>query len=345
MDLDYIGSLLAGFCLAVFLLYILRPVAAHINLVDEPGERKLHEGAVPLIGGIAIFVAFSFAILTIDSPISSLRAFFAGSLILMFTGVLDDLHELSASKRFIAQIIATTIMATWGGVVLNDFGYLVSTGFVFELGWLAVPVTVFAAIGVINALNMLDGVDGLAGFVSLVCVLGMMIICITSGQTHTLMVLGLLAAVLIAFLIFNLNCDHRNCTLVFMGDSGSMFLGFVLSWFLISLSQGDARAMSPVIALWLFAVPLIETLTMIINRLRQGRSPFSADREHLHHMLEEAGLGKRMILVVIVGASLLLASIGLAGHYFQVPEPVMFYAFLAVFGGYLVVWKKLRVKD
>jgi len=91
-------------------------------------------------------------------------------------------HELSAKARFTAQIIATTIMAVWGGVVLNDFGHLVSTAFVVELGWLAIPVTVFAAIGVINALNMLDGVDGLAGFVALVSVVGMAIISFAASK-------------------------------------------------------------------------------------------------------------------------------------------------------------------
>lgn len=340
MKFDYTGSVLTAFGLTVFFLLLLRPVAFHIGLVDHPGERKQHEGVVPLTGGLAMFLALSFSILTLDISIGWLRAFFAGALILIITGVLDDLHELSTTARFIAQIIATTIMAVWGGMVLNDFGYLLSTSFVVETGWLAIPVTIFAAIGVINALNMVDGVDGLAGSVALVSITGMTIVGINSGHTNTLLILGLLAAVLVGFLIVNLRCDKDNCSLVFMGDTGSMFLGFVLSWLFIMLSQGDERAMSPVTALWLFAVPLIETLTMMISRIRQGRSPFSADREHLHHMLEQAGFSKRMTLLVIVCASLMLAAIGLLGHFLQVPEPVMFYSFLLVFGSYLVLVRK-----
>ncbi|MFW2439072.1 MAG: MraY family glycosyltransferase [Arenicellales bacterium] len=346
MNFYYPISVLVAFGLTVFLLLLLRPVAFHIGLVDHPGERKLHGGAVPLIGGIAMFVAFCFSILTLDIPISSLRAMFAGSLILIFIGVLDDMHELSTRARFIAQIIAATTMAVWGGVILSDFGHLVSTAFIVELGWLAIPVTVFAAIGVINALNMLDGIDGLAGFVSLVSVVGMAIISYAAGDTNTLLILGLLASVLAAFLIFNLRCDNENCSLVFMGDAGSMFLGFVLSWFLITLSQGDERAMAPVTALWLFGAPLLETLTMIIRRTRHGRSPFSADREHLHHMLELAGFSKRAILATIFFASLLFAVLGLLGHFLRIPEPVMFYSFLALFGGYMVLikwgWGKIR---
>ena len=346
MQIDYPVSLAAAFGMTLFLLLMLRPVATRIGLVDHPGERKLHGGAVPLIGGIAMFVAFCLSVLTLDIPITGLRAFFAGSLILVVIGILDDMHELTARTRFTVQIIATAIMALWGGVVLNDFGHLLSSEFVFELYWLAVPVTVFAAIGVINALNMLDGVDGLAGFVALVAVIGMAVISFAAGDMNTLMILGLVFSVITAFLIVNLRNDHKQCSMVFMGDSGSMFLGFALSWFLITLSQGDDRAMSPATALWLFAIPLFETLTMIIRRTRNGRSPFSADREHIHHMLGLTGYSKRMTVLIIVFASLLFASLGLFGHFYQVPEYVMFYSFIAVFVGYLLLirrgWKLLN---
>ncbi len=346
MKFDYPLSLLTAFGVTVFLLFLLRPVAFRIGLVDKPDGRKQHKGSVPLTGGLAMVVALSFSILTLNISIGWLRAFLAGALILVITGVLDDLHELSTTARFSAQIIATTIMALWGGVVLNDFGHLVSTAFVVELGWLAIPITVFSAIGVINAVNMLDGIDGLAGLVTLVAVAGMATISFTAGETNILFILGLFAAVLAAFLIFNLYRNKENCSLVFMGDAGSMFLGFVLSWFLITLSQGDERAMSPVTALWLFAVPLFETLTMMIRRVRHGRSPFAADREHVHHMFELAGFSKHMTLLIIISASILFAVVGLLGHFLQILEPVMFYSFLAVFGGYLWLinqgWKVLR---
>ena len=315
MQIDYPVSLAAAFGMTLFLLLMLRPVATRIGLVDHPGERKLHGGAVPLIGGIAMFIAFCLSVLTLDIPITGLRAFFAGSLILVVIGILDDMHELTARTRFTVQIIATAIMAVWGGVVLNDFGHLLSSEFVFELYWLAVPVTVFAAIGVIIALNMLDGVDGLAGFVALVAVIGMAIISFAAGDMNTLMILGLVFSVITAFLIVNLRNDQKQCSMVFMGDSGSMFLGFALSWFLITLSQGDDRAMSPATALWLFAIQLFETLTMIIRRTRNGSSPFSADTEHIHNMLEHAGYSKRMTVLIIVFSSLIFASLGLFGHF------------------------------
>lgn len=345
MSFPYYISVLAAFALTVVMIFVLDPVARHIGLVDQPNHRKKHDGAIPLVGGIAMFVALSFAVLTLDFSIGWLRALFAGSLLLIVVGVLDDLRELSPTIRFTAQIIATGFMALWGGVVLHDFGHLVSSGFILETGILAVPVTIFAAIGVINALNMLDGVDGLAGLVSLVSVIGMAIVAYAAGQTNILLMLGLVLAVLIGFLIFNMRFN-RPQALIFMGDAGSMFIGFLLSWFFIMLSQGESRAMSPVIALWLFAVPLMETLTMMIRRVRHGRSPFSADREHLHHMLEMAGFSCRGTLSIIVLAAVFFAAIGLVGHFMQVPEPVMFYSFLALFGAYFWMimrsWKVMR---
>ncbi len=350
MNFNYPLSLLAAFGLTVFLLYLLRPVAFHIGLVDKPDSRKQHEGVVPLTGGLAMFVAFSFSLLTLNASLGWLRAFLAGALIIVITGVLDDLHELSTTARFTAQIVATTIMAIWGGVVLNDFGFLFTTSSMLEVGWLAIPVTVFAAIGVINALNMLDGIDGLAGSVALVSIAGMAIVSVGASNANVLLILGLLAAVLVAFLVFNLRCDKKNCSLAFMGDAGSMFLGFVLSWFFIMLSQGDNRSMAPVTAIWLFGMPLNETLSIMLRRARQGRSPFSADREHIHHLLEKKGFSKRQTLLFIVSASIVFATVGLLGHFLQIPEPVMFYGFVIVFGGYMFLIRrgwggKRRIRD
>jgi len=346
IDFPYYASLITALALTVLVVNMLRPVAMRIGLVDVPDHRKNHEGAVPLVGGIGMFLALGFSVLTLDMPLSWLRAYYAGSLVLIVVGVLDDLHELSPTSRFVSQIIATGIMALWGGVVLNDFGHLLVSDVLVDIGVLAVPVTIFASIGVINALNMIDGIDGLSGLLSLVTVVGMGIIAHDAGDIHVLKLLGLMAAVLIGFLLFNLRLN-RPRALVFMGDAGSMFVGFLLAWFLITLSQGEQRAMAPVTALWLFALPLFETLTMMIRRVRHGRSPFSADREHIHHLLEYAGFSCRGTVLTMTGAAMIFAGIGLAGHFLDAPEPMMFYSFLLVFGSYFWMvmrsWKVMRL--
>ncbi len=317
-----------AFFVATILIWGLRPVAQRIGLVDHPGGRKLHAHPTPLVGGIAMFVAFALAVLTLDIPLSGHRALFAGMLVLILVGVLDDLQELSARTRFAAQILAGLLMTVGAGVVLQDLGELLLPDQLVALGILATPFTVFAVVGVINAVNMSDGLDGLAGSMVLVAVASLLLILWPSGEREAIAVLLLLAAVTLAFLGFNLR--PRGRALVFMGDAGSMFLGFVLAWFLVRLSQGEGRLFAPVTALWIFAVPLIDTVTMMIRRLRLGRSPFTADREHFHHILLAAGFTPKQTVGVMVLLASAAAAVGLAGHFLGVPEHWMFWGFLAV---------------
>jgi len=345
MDLNYLLSLSSGFLITVLLLKFLQPVAHNIGLVDIPGDRKTHKGEVPLTGGLAMFLGLGFALLTLDLPLSQLRAFIGGAMILVTVGVLDDLHELSPTVRFTAQIIAAALMATWGGVILNDFGMLVLDSFMVKLGWLALPITIFSSVGVINALNMVDGVNGLAGSVSLVSVVGMIIIAISTNDTLAIHWLGIVAVVLFAFLLFNWRFGEHQAQ-AFMGDSGSMLIGFVLAWSFIDLSQGDNRSMAPVTALWLFAVPLIDTLTMMVRRVRKRQSPFAADCEHFHHLLQCAGFSNFQTTLVITAMAMVSAAFGLYGHFIGIPEHVMFYLFLSLFFVHLFIimraWKTMR---
>lgn len=344
MTLNYLLSLSSGFLITAVLLQVLQPVARNIGLVDTPTDRKDHTGEIPLTGGLAMFLGLGFALLTLDIPLAQLRAFIGGAMILVTVGLLDDLHELSPTVRFAAQIVASILMATWGGVILNDFGLLISDSFVVTLGWLALPITVFSTVGVINALNMVDGVNGLAGSVSLVSVVSMVIIAITANNTVAYHWLGIVTAVLLAFLLFNWR--FRKPALSFMGDSGSMLIGFVLAWSLINLSQGEQRAMAPITALWLFAIPLIDTLTMMVRRMGKGKSPFAADCEHFHHLLQCAGIGKLQTTIAITLMSIVYAGFGLYGHFTGIPEYIMFYLFLGLLFLHLFIimraWKTMR---
>lgn len=256
---------------------------------------------------------------------SPFKALFAGAIVLVVVGVLDDHRDLSARSRFVAQIGAGLLMALWGGVLLADLGYLLSNQ-LWVLGLLAIPVTVFATVGVINATNMIDGLDGLAASLVLVTIGALMLVAWHGAATTELGILTVLAGVTLGFLVFNLR--RRGPALVFMGDAGSMFLGFVLVWFLVAFTQGSDRLMAPTTALWLFALPLIDTFQVIIKRAAQGRSPFSADRAHCHHVLQDAGLSRRQTLAAMVGLALAAAAAGLAGHWLAVPEPWMLGGFL-----------------
>lgn len=329
------------------LLQLLRPVALRIGLVDVPSDRKSHAGAVPLIGGICMFCGFALAALTLETGLMVYRSFFAAASILVVVGVLDDMHELTSRARFAAQIVAAGLMAVWGGVTLHDLGALGGGGHTVLLGGWAVAFTVFATVGVINAINMSDGADGLAGGLSLVALLGLAWVAHGAGLGPERALLVLLAVVVGGFLAFNLRLPWRPRALVFMGDAGSMFLGFAITWFFIGMSQGESRAMAPVAALWLLMVPLFDTVWLIIWRASQGRSPTSSDVGHLHHVLQMTGMRASTSVWILLGVAALAAAAGLVALEKGVPESTMFLLFVSLFAAYCVFmaisWQRRRL--
>ena len=331
----HISEFLLAFFTSAVIIYFLQPRAVHIGLVDKPSERKIHDNHTPLIGGIAIFTGFVLTCLTLDLPLGSLRTFFAASFILVFVGVLDDFHELSARARFGAQIIAATMMSVWGGVMLTDMGALTWDGSLFTLGVMALPITVFATVGVINALNMCDGMDGLSGSLVLVVLIGLGVVAWQAGDTNNLALLLLLACSVAGFLAFNIRVGKKRAS-VFLGDAGSMFLGFALAWFVISFSQGAERSMTPVTALWFLLVPLFDTVGIMLRRIVLKKSPFAADREHMHHVLLAAGFSVNQTLAIMVSIALLAMGFGLYALQAGFSEMNQFMVFLGIFAVYFV---------
>jgi UDP-GlcNAc:undecaprenyl-phosphate/decaprenyl-phosphate GlcNAc-1-phosphate transferase len=323
-----------AFFLTLHMLLVLSRLAPRLGLIDHPGGRKAHRGAVPLVGGLAMFVGFALALLTLDQPIGPLRALLAGAALLVITGVLDDMQELSSASRFAIQIGVALLMIFWGRVELVDLGHLVSEHNVVTLGIWGVPLTVFATVGVINALNMADGVDGVAGSISGLTLFSLVLVAWTSGAQVPALVLGLLLVTVLGFLTLNLRLPWQKRARVFMGDAGSMFLGFALAWFLIDFTQGERRLITPVTALWLLGIPLIDTVTMMLRRLLRGGSPFRPDREHFHHLLLMAGFSPRATLSILLGISSVMVLVGLLAHFYQVAEWKMFYLFLALFAAH-----------
>ena len=193
---DFLIAFLATACL----IFFLKPRAVHIGLVDTPTARKQHAGEVPLIGGIAMFCGFIFSCLAIDLSFQELKPYFAACLIIVIVGVMDDFRELSPITRFIAQILAALIMCFWGEVVLYDLGGLWFDGSIVNLGWLAIPFTVFAFVGVVNAVNMSDGIDGLSASLVLVAIIGLATVAFVADKMRDFNTLMLLSCTVMAFL-------------------------------------------------------------------------------------------------------------------------------------------------
>jgi len=313
--------------------WLLIPLAVKLRWVDEPGEHKAHEGATPPAGGLAIFIALATAAGMLLNTELPMEKFFlpllAGGCVLLITGLVDDLRGLSPTLRFLVQIGVCLLLIHFTGVRLVDFGQLFSNK-LLQLGWLAVPITIFSALGVINAFNLIDGLDGLSGGIFLVAAAGMALFAWLAGQEASLWLLLLSMAAVAGFMLLNARLPWNRNARIFLGDSGSLLLGLLLAWSFIRLGSGVDRAFMPMTAVWLFAVPLLDATTLIRRRWSAGRSAFSADRNHLHHAFLRAGYSVREAWTAIMLLALALAVFGIGFELSDLPEWLSFYTFMAV---------------
>jgi len=308
----------------------LKSLAPRLGLIDHPQGHKTHDGDVPVIGGLAIYIGLAFTLPLTALPGSTIFALLASCGLLVALGALDDRYHLPVWARFGAQVGAALIMIEWGGVMLTDLGQLVGDE-TFTLGRWSILVTVVATIGVINSMNMADGLDGLAGTLAL-ATFGMAAIWAASGHPEIACIALLACSALTAFLAFNAPLPSRDPRArVFMGDAGSMMLGLLIAWVLITLSQGPDRAFPAVTALWLFALPLLDTLSVMLRRMLRGRSPFAPDREHLHHILIVAGYSNRAVVGIMFVGAMLFAAFGLLMFKTGIPDYWQFTTALGVF--------------
>ncbi len=336
MSDNYFFALIITFILGVNFQNSFRKVAKHVGLVEAPGDRNNHEIGVPLSGGIAMFMAFTFTALLMNESIHNLRPLFSGLLILIVIGVLSDLHEIKRPQRLFLEILAAFIAYQWGGVQLIDLGHLLTDGKTLELRNFSLPATVLAFIGIIKTLRMLDSTDGLAGSIALICSFLLAIVALRAGDISSFQILGLVCIAIISFLFFNWRFYVNQTALAFMGASGSLFLGFIIAFYLLKLSQGESATIAPVTALWIFGFPIIDTVSIVLQRLLKGNL-LSDEREQFHYLLQAAGLNQTAATFIMLLITSLFAAAGFLGEYYQIPEHIMFYAFLLSFGSYFLI--------
>jgi len=333
-------ALFFGLCIIISGLVIRSGMAlmGRFGVLDHPGGHKQHDTSTPFVGGFGVIavvltVLFFGAAHYPQLSLSPIRTIALGASILFVTGFADDIWHLCFKARFLIQALVAIAMVFLGGVELASLGELFP-GWSIGLGMFGVPFTIFATVGLINALNMIDGIDGLSGSLSFISLGGIAIVASVAGQgTYAFLSVALMGGVA-GFLYFNLRYPSNVRARVFLGDNGSMLLGFVFAWLLIALSQGERPAMAPVTALWLFGVPLLDTVSVMLRRLWLRKSPFQADRNHLHHLFIRAGFRVSDTVWIIAFVQVLLGALGLLGSYLQVPEYLMFGAFLLVFAAY-----------
>ena len=310
-------------------LLILRTVAIRMGWVDLPDSRKAHLEPVPAIGGVCWVLSFCVAAYA-AGLVQVWPGLFLGLLLLAVTGAIDDQRPLPSWLRLLAQAGAVVAVFSGQAVLLQDFGRLFWPDYALNVGFLAWPITVFACVGVINALNMIDGMDGLLGSIALATLALLTALFHAGGARPQALCFGLALASLLPFLFMNMRTPWLLRAKVFFGDAGSMSLGLLLAWGLVSASQAPVQIIQPVTALYLFAVPLIDTVSLMVRRAQKGRSPFVADQEHLHHLLQRSGFSVSTSLLMIVGAVLALQVLGLALAYAAVPEFQRFAVFVVI---------------
>jgi UDP-GlcNAc:undecaprenyl-phosphate GlcNAc-1-phosphate transferase len=345
--LRILGVLAGSFVLSALAVLVLKAGAPRFGLVDAPGGRKDHLQVVPLVGGVSIFTALALTSSFLGIAYASGPFFLALGLVVA-VGIWDDLHEIRPRIKFAVQIVAAAIMIWGAGVQLNSVGDL--------LGWrpiglamLTIPLTVFAVVGLVNALNMMDGMDGLAGSLALVAFAWYAAVAARSGLEVQFLIAVVLCGALAGFLLFNLRFPWQAHARVFLGDAGSLMLGLALAWFAVDLTQGLNRTFPPIAALWVVLLPLADCVSLMTRRLRARRSPFVADRHHIHHYLRARGFTHGQTLGILVGLSTLFGAVGYFGWRLQVPEPFLFWPF---FFGYFTyhfaikrAWAKLEARE
>lgn len=330
------------FILTILLVLVLRPVALCYGLTDKPCSRKNHTGEIPLIGGICIYLSLLSSLYWI--PVQN-YGFVIPLTLIVACGIIDDFKHLNFRVRLCIEILAALIMITVGGIEITSLGNLFGLGEI-QLGIFSPIVTIFAVVGGINAFNMTDGIDGATAGISLVAI---SLLCglITNHLLVEYICLFFIPA-LIAFLLFNARIFGRKNATIFLGDAGSMLLGFTVCYLVIIMSQGENRVIAPVTVLWVLALPLIDAVCIMVRRTQKGRSVFTPDREHLHHILPVAGYTVNQTLVCILLISFILGSFGILGEkLFKLPEWLMFSLFMVLFMLYYWAmnhaWKVMKV--
>lgn len=320
-------------------------LAPRLGWLDRPDPRKPHLAPVPPVGGAAWLLGL-FVVLSYSGLLMHMHLLAAALLLMLLTGLLDDLRPMSSWLRLALQIVIATALVIEGDAVLHSLGALLPGVTAVQLGLLSLPVTVFALVGVINAVNMADGMDGLAGSYLLICLLAIATLhasSSSSGGGVDLQLALLAGAALVPFLLLNLRLPWQGRARVFLGDAGSMSAGLLVGVLLIRGSQGEQAAFAPTVALWLLAVPLIDTVSVMLRRVAAGRSPFTPDQQHVHHVLLRAGLSVGRTWQILAAVATLMALGGALGHWLGLPQTGQFLMFMLLASSYhLWVCRVLR---
>ncbi len=287
--------LFSAFLVALVVTMVLIPplmrVAERLSVVDTPNERKVHTGAIPRIGGVAMVVGACIPILLWLPYTATVTALLSALLILLVFGAWDDSRELNYQLKFLGQFLAVAVIVFWGKVNIAIFPF---AGLDPVPAYLSIPATIIFLVGVTNAVNLSDGLDGLAAGVALLSLAAIALLAYLADGNVVVLAAFVVAGTIFGFLRYNTYPAR-----IFMGDTGSQFLGFTVGVLSIMLTQQVSTALNPLLPLFLVGLPIVDTLLVMVKRISEGRSPFVADKTHMHHRLLGLGMAHYEAVSVI----------------------------------------------
>ncbi|MFH0887231.1 MAG: MraY family glycosyltransferase [bacterium] len=334
----YIPVFTVAFLVTLALVPLVKLIAKRIGAVDKPDQRKVHEVPTPRLGGLAIFIGFVAAMCTavgvayfinrgMDGNL--LFGMLFGATILVIVGIVDDVKNLSAPIKFLFQIIVASIAYYYGiqiDFISHPFG-----GDLIILGLWAIPFTILWIVGITNAINLIDGLDGLATGVTLIAAVTLFLVALRTHQIDAAVQMAALAGCALAFLRYNFNPAS-----IFLGDAGSLFLGFVLASASVAGVLKSTIFVALVIPILILGIPIYDTASVIFRRVRSKQPVFTADKRHLHHRLLRAGFTQREAVLVIYGACMMLSVAALG--FIWLNSSI---AFIVLFAVLIVAWISL----
>jgi UDP-GlcNAc:undecaprenyl-phosphate GlcNAc-1-phosphate transferase len=327
-------TLLLSLFITMALIPIFKSYAFKLNAIDIPNGRSVHSHPKPKIGGLAMAAGVLIPVLLLAPSGKFIQSLLMGSALIVIFGFIDDQRDLNYKSKFAGQIIAALIVILYGGLKIKSLGLLLPNGALIP-DYFSIPLTLFVIIGVTNAMNLSDGLDGLAGGIALLCFICIGLLAYQSGNYVIAVFSVAVIGAIFAFLRFN-----THPAVIFMGDAGSLLLGFLAISLSLSLTQGD-KPISPLFPLFLFGVPVLDTIRVMLNRLSEGRSPFVADKKHLHHKLINLGLfhSEAVFTIYILQAILITVA-----FIFRFYSEWFLFIFYLVFAGGILSWLAFTTK-
>ena len=297
------GALLCAFAVSFLMCPLVKSFAYKIGAIDVPKDnRRMHKKPVPRLGGLAIFLGFIVSMLLFVKVDHQLQGILLGASIIVVLGVVDDMSPLRAYFKFCVQIFAA-LVAVFHGVVIQTLSNpnVFAESPYWDLGWLSIPITVLWIVGITNAVNLIDGLDGLACGVSTISAISMLVIALLVSESDVALVMAALVGACLGFMPYN-----KNPAKMFMGDTGSTFLGYILATISIQGLFKYYAIVSFAVPFLILGLPMFDTLFAIIRRLAHGQNPMAPDRGHIHHRLIDMGLNQKQAVATLYVISAIL---------------------------------------